>query len=122
MLFHLVEQRIGFGISCRQVVIVKGTSGSITVQGSSSSIEVSRINNLPSDAIIDLSTTYKTIDLTLPDNSDAAIAVSAGHKRIETDFPVYLIGSDEDKIESAKDGRKAFVRLKTSGQIVIKKH
>ena len=102
-------------------VIVRGTSGSIIVKGSSSPIEVTSINNLPADARIDLSTSYKTIQLTLPRDVDATIAVTAGHSKIDSELPVLLIDKNEEMTQLTAGEGKILIRLKTSGQIVLKK-
>lgn len=102
-------------------VIVRKTSGSIIVKGSSSPIEVTNIRNLPADARVDLSTTYKTIQLTLPKDVDATIAVTAGHSKISSEIPVLLIDKNGDMTQLTAEEGKTLIRLKTSGQIVLKK-
>lgn len=102
-------------------VIVRGTSGSIIVKGSSSPIEVTRIHSLPTDARVDFSTSYKTIQLTLPRDVDATIAVTAGHSKISSELPVLLIDKNEDMTQLTSGEGKTLIRLKTSGQIILKK-
>jgi DUF4097 and DUF4098 domain-containing protein YvlB len=101
-------------------VVLKGTSGSIDVRGSSSPIEVSNIRKLPEDARIDLVTTYKPITLTLPENADVAVSANSEYGKIRSDFPVYLNGDEKGaRLELGK--ASVTVHLKTSSNIILKK-
>jgi hypothetical protein len=102
-------------------VILRQTSGSIVVSGSSSPIEVSSIKRLPADGEIELITTYKKIQLALPEDADVTISASTRYGRIRSDFPVYLDSEDDKKIEVKLGKGRTMVRLETSGNIILKK-
>jgi len=102
-------------------VILKRTSGSIVVQGSSSPIEVSQIKNLPSNAQVELITTYKPILLYVPKNPNVNISAYTRYGKISSDFPVYLDEEDKNRIRIELGAGQTAVRLQTSGNITIKK-
>jgi len=108
-------------VNSYKYVVLKRTSGSILVEGSSSPIEVTQIRNLPKDGKVELTTTYKPILLHLPRNTDAVISASTRYGKIISDFPVYLNQGDDKNIRIELGEGKTQVSLKTSANITIKK-
>lgn len=102
-------------------VVLKQTSGSIIVHGSSSPIEVSRIRKLPKDGKIELITTYKPILLYLPRNADVAVLADSRYGKIKSDFPVYIKDKDKEQTQIEIGEGSTFIRLETSGNITLRK-
>jgi DUF4097 and DUF4098 domain-containing protein YvlB len=72
---------------------------------------------LPSEAVIDVSTTFGKIELDLPKGTDAAIHAKTTFGEIESDYPVYMNSSKQFQ---AKSGQVT-VKLKTDSDIIIHK-
>jgi hypothetical protein len=100
-------------------VVLSRTSGSIEVHGSSSRIEIGQIRNLPKDSRIELITTYEPVILTLPEDADVVISVFPGGK-ISSEFPVYHVKSQTQKLEAEQAKGGVAVYIQTSGSINIK--
>jgi hypothetical protein len=102
-------------------VVLRETSGSVVVRGSSSPIEVTQVKSLPQGSRVELITTYKPIIVEIPGDADVAISASTQYGKIRSDFPVYLLdkGTKSIKVELGK--ASIIVRIETSGDITIKK-
>ena len=97
-------------------VILKNTSGSIKVKGGSSPIEISNVKHLPAQGFINLETTYKNINISLPKDSKVSIFTFSKYSKIESDFPVYINKENDDK----KPLNGTIIKIKSSGRIIIK--
>ena len=101
-------------------VVIKGSAGSVRVQGNSSPIEVIDVKAAPPGSEFELITKYKPVKLTLPAETDAVVRAETQYGKIYSDFPVYL-GVDPDKqvkIEQKKG--KVLVKIKTTQDITIR--
>ena len=119
---ELVEEDIILGgttLTAGQIIFgLESTDSSV---GSSSPIEVLDIRQLPKDGKIELITTYKSIDLSLPSDADVAVSARTRYGKITSDYPVYLSGADMKTKEIQLGEGTIPVRLETTGNINIKK-
>ena len=88
------------------------------VNGSSSPIEVV-VDRIPEAGRIELNTSYKTIDLTMPASADIMLSAKTKYGKIRSDFPVYLM-HDEKRVEIRNGKGKFPVHVETSHNINIK--
>ena len=104
-------------------VVLRRTSGSIEVHGSSSRIEVDEIKSLPAGGRVELLTTYEPVKLTLPADAEVTIQAKSEYGKISSDFPVFLSGTDPNTVSTklaAKLGEATvLVRIETSADIRI---
>ena len=99
------------------------TSGSIWINGESSGVEISEIKALPAGSVIEIKTSFKPIDLTLPAGTVVLGTARTEFGKIVTEFPVYLLDGGEAgrravRFETGKAG--VTLKLETSADITIK--
>jgi hypothetical protein len=102
-------------------VVLRQTSGSVVVRGSSSPIEVTQVKSLPAGSRIELITTYKPVVVEIPADADVAISASTQYGQIRSDFPVYLLDKGTKSVEVELGKASITVRIETSGDITIRK-
>jgi hypothetical protein len=86
------------------------------VNGNSSPIEIKNIDHLPVDGKIELTTTYKPIELNLPADSNVLITAYTTYGQVISDFPVFL-----KAVPVKPEAGKTEIFIKTSQDITIRK-
>jgi DUF4097 and DUF4098 domain-containing protein YvlB len=104
-------------------VVLRRTSGSITIAGESSSVDVEEIKALPPGSVIDIKTSFNPIQITLPAGIEVQGTARTEFGKIITDIPVYLRDSESASGRTVSFGTgKGGVRLKleTSADITVR--
>ena len=71
-------------------VVLRGTSGSISILGESSAVDIEAIKALPPGGVIDVKTSFKPIRVVLPAGTEVQGTARTESGKIITEFPVIL--------------------------------
>ena len=102
-----------------EYVVVSGTASSITISGDSSPVEISGIAALPSEAFIDVRTTYDRIELRLPAEASVTVDAQTSDGEIESEIPLTRSRNGHQQATAVLGGGASRVTLRTSGDIII---
>ncbi|MCP4573892.1 MAG: DUF4097 domain-containing protein [bacterium] len=104
-----------------EYVVVSGTEASIVIEGDSSPVEITNIVDLPTDAVIDVRTSYNRVELVLPAEVSATVEAVTSDGDIESEFPMTYTRNGHRRAEAVIGGGATRIVLETSEDIVIKK-
>lgn len=105
-------------------VVLRRAAGPIIVAGESAGVEIEDIACPPAGCLIDVRTTFRPIEVTLPAGSAVRGTAQADFGRVLTDLPVTLLQSRELETQVVSFGEGAggiTLRLKTNGDITVRK-
>ena len=89
----VLAEEIGGDVSIKNSfknVVLRGTSGSISILGESSAVDIEGIKALPPGGVIDVKTSFKPIRVVLPAGTEVRGTARTESGKIITEFPVIL--------------------------------
>lgn len=105
-------------------VVLRRVAGPITVAGESAGVTIEDVKCPPAGCLIDVRTTFRPIEVTLPAGAGVRGTARATFGRVLTDLPVTLMQSREleTQVVSFGEGEGGItLQLKTNGDITVRK-
>ncbi len=105
-------------------VVLRRVAGPITVAGESAGVAIEDVKCPPAGCLIDIRTTFRPIEVTLPAGAGVRGTARATFGRVLTDLPVTLMQSREleTQVVSFGEGEGGItLQLKTNGDITVRK-
>jgi DUF4097 and DUF4098 domain-containing protein YvlB len=105
-------------------VVLRRVAGPITVAGESAGVAIEDVKCPPAGCLIDVRTTFRPIEVTLPAGIGVRGTARATFGRVLTDLPVTLMQSREleTQVVSFGEGEGGItLQLKTNGDITVRK-
>ena len=105
-------------------VVLRRVAGPITVAGESAGVAIEDVKCPPASCLIDVRTTFRPIEVTLPAGAGVRGTARATFGRVLTDLPVTLMQSREleTQVVSFGEGEGGItLQLKTNGDITVRK-